>query len=213
MSMTNYDSFSIFSPEGVVKPFSYLTKAVEQGSLTLSLTNGTFGLIISQKNLKKVYKITPKSLFTFSGITNDGFEIIDYLINKSINEKVLKDREIDPLLVFEEFCYHSNLRTMMSSRRPFGVSGLLLCICDGLRLALFQNGVKECYAMSVGERAQSANTILEKEFEKSLGEEELIRVGIKALKNAFNEIKKEEVEMWGMNEKDGAFEIDVGKYF
>ncbi|KAM0676868.1 Proteasome subunit alpha type-6 [Binucleata daphniae] len=212
MALSDYNYFSTFSPDGTLKPLSHLRKSHTLGTTALAITSPSFGLIIAQKQTKKVFKISDNSLFTFSGITNDGLHLVNYLINKQVEANILKNRNIN-LQSFDDFLYDAGMRLMMNGSRPFGVKGLYISYTD--KLTLFEidsEGVNECKAMSIGERGQSARTVLEKEVHDNMSEEEVINVGIKAIKNALTDITKESVEMYGIKES-GCYEIDVSQYF
>ncbi|TBU02340.1 subunit of 20S proteasome [Hamiltosporidium magnivora] len=225
-SITDYNYVSVFTPEGKVKPLDYIKKTVELGNVSIALKNNECGVMIGYKGQlndisyynKKVYKINDSSLFTFSGITNDGLEIVDYLIRKSVSEEVIRDRNISHLSVFDDLCVEASFRTMYSGTRLYGVSGLLMTQSEGIRLIEFEptGRIREAHAMSIGNRSQSARTILESEV-NSLNEldlEGLIRVGIAALKNAHPEsgaLNQENVDIFCL--KDGkTFSVEAEKY-
>lgn len=73
--------------------------------------------------------------------------------------------------------------------------------------------VNVCYAMSIGSRAQSARTILEREYKEGMSIEDMVRVGIKAMKNAVSELKKEDIMIWGVGKENDAYEISADGYF
>lgn len=212
MALSDYTYFSTFSPDGTLKPLSYLKKSYILGTTALAITSQDFGLIIAQNQTKKVFKISDKSLFTFSGITNDGLHLVDYLISKHVEANVLKNRDIN-IESFDDYLYESTMRLMMNASRPFGVKGLYLSYTDKINLyEIDSEGVSECKAMSIGERGQSARTILEKDYKDNMTEEEIISVGVKAIKNALRDATKENIEMHAVT-KTGCYEINAGQYF
>ncbi|KAM0685793.1 Proteasome subunit alpha 1 [Conglomerata obtusa] len=215
MIVNDYDNFALFTPEGVVKPIAHLTKAAELGTLTLAISTQNTGIIIAYKQAQKIFKISPTTLYTFAGITNDGLDMVDYLVKMSVSEQVLKDRELDPNTCFENISYRAGLRVMMNASRPYGVAGLLMGLCNGVKLVeISPSGyVSECRAMSVGERAQSARTVLEREVKDEMEVEEMVKIGIMAIRNANSDVKQEDIEIFGLNSERGIFEINAEEYF
>ena len=86
----------------------------------------------------------------------------------------------------------SQVKTCHPAKRPFGV-GLLVASIDETGTHLFETcpsaNYYEYYAMAIGARCQSAKTYLEKNFDsfKSLGWEDLVVHGLKALKASAQE--------------------------
>lgn len=220
-SYTDYNYVSLFNPEGKVKPIENIIKSVELGTNAIAITSGDAGIILAHSPStstafpqNKIFRISPKTLFTFSGITNDGLFMVDYLINKTINEHVYKNRNINTR-VFDDLSHTASLRTMYYSNRPLGVGGLLLVAGENIELLEFMPTgiVNVCYAMSIGSRAQSARTILEREYKEGMSIEDMVRVGIKAMKNAVSELKKEDIMIWGVGKENDAYEISADGYF
>lgn len=219
-STTNYNYVHIYTPEGKVNPISNIIKSVELGTIAIAITSKEAGIILAHSPgtataypQNKIFKISPKTLFTFSGITNDGLFMVDYLINKTINEHVYKNRDINEE-VFDELSYSASFRTICFSSRPLGVGGLLLVAGESVELLEFMptGVVNSCYAMSIGNRSQSAKTVLEREYKDGMSMNEMVCLGIKAMKNAINDLKKEDVMIWGVGKENEAYEISADRY-
>lgn len=218
---TNYNYVNLYSSDGKVKPIENILKSVELGTTAIAITSKDAGIILAHSPStqiaypqNKIFKISPKTLFTFSGITNDGLYMVDYLINKTINEHVYKNRNINSR-VFDDLSSSASLRTMYYSNRPLGVGGLLLVAGESMELLEFMPTgiVNVCYAMSIGTRAQSARTILEREYQEGMSVEDMVRMGIKAMKNAVNDLKEENIMIWGVGKENDAYEISVNGYY
>ncbi|CAD26077.2 20S PROTEASOME ALPHA SUBUNIT (C2) [Encephalitozoon cuniculi GB-M1] len=223
-SQARYNMFKIFNPEGCVKQLDFIRQTTELGGTAVGLKNRSVGVLIAHNERrsrladiqKKVFSIDRKSLFTFSGITNDGLQIVDYLIDKSVREEVIKGRAIHFLDVFEDLLRDVFERTILDGRRLYGVSGLYMTEYDGIRLVEFnpKGHVREVKGMGIGCRAQSSRTVLEaycEEYEK-MGVEELVRIGIMALKNAHPEddaLTGENVEIWILEAGKAVYNIDA----
>lgn len=227
-TITNYDNVSLYTPDGKVKPLSYVLRSVELGTITLAITNNKLGIIIAylgpkSKNMvpiQKIYKINKNTLFTFAGITNDGLEIVNYLHEQSLKENILKDRFIDPIYVFDNLSARAGLRTLYGADRMFGVGGLLLTYNNGVRVVQFEptGNVLEVKAMSIGNRSQAARTILENNIENidQMDINEMVQFGLTALRNAHadNEtITDETVEIWMLNGDNEVQKLDNSEFF
>ncbi|KAG5859075.1 proteasome subunit [Encephalitozoon hellem] len=226
-SQARYNMFKIFNPEGSVKQLDFIQQTTELGNTVVGLRNKNVGILIAHNEKrskladtqKKVFSIDKRSLFTFSGITNDGQQIVDYLIDKSVREEVIKGRPTHFLDVFEDLLRDAFERTIVDGRRLYGVSGLYMTEYEGIRLVEFnpRGYVKEVKGMSIGCRSQSSRTVLEaycEEYEK-MGVEELARVGIMALKNAHPEdgvLTNENVEIWALEVGKDVYNIDAGMF-
>lgn len=182
---------------------------------TNSNTNET-NISSNRIDVNKIFKIDNHSIFTFSGITNDGLLLVDYLINKSINENIIYNMDITED-VFEEIGFQAGLRTMAARERPFGVGGLMLNYNkerDEVCLTEFKptGEVFRCYGASVGRRSQGAITILERDY-GDLDFDGIVELGIRAMRNALSELEKDDIEIWGVDSEKGIFKVDKDKYF
>lgn len=193
----DYDSELLFNPEGRIKQLEFIKKTTELGNTTVALCNSGCGVLIAYvpkrsklaEGQQKVFEINEKTLFTFSGITNDGLSIVRYLKAQSVFENVIKDRDLHHIACFDSLCFDAALRTINSSKRLYGVAGVLLTDHNGVRLVEFEPAgyAREVIGISIGSKSQSCRTILEDKYEliKDASEEELIKIGLKALRNAY----------------------------
>lgn len=226
-SQARYNMFKIFNPEGCVKQLDFIQQTTELGSTVVGLQNKGAGVLIAHNEKrskladvqKKVFPVDRRSLFTFSGITNDGLRIVDYLIDKSVKEEVIKGRTTHFLDVFEDLLRDTFERTVIDGRRLYGVSGLYMTEYDGIRLVEFnpKGYAREVSGMSIGSRGQSSRTVLEaycSEYER-MSIEELVKTGIMALKNAHPEdgvLTRENVEIWILEAGKAVYNIDAERF-
>lgn len=209
-TMSNYDDVSVFTPEGKVKPLDYIRSTVELGNTTVALSNGSTGVIIVHTGpvvsnafpTQKLFKISDFAAFAFSGMTNDGLEIVKYLVDEVIWHETYKNQPVHHLQLFENLSFDAAYRTVTSNKRLYGAGGVLMIRSDGVKLVEFEpTGIVQVVkALSIGSRSQSAKTILENHvdtFEK-MNKDELIKVGLEALKNAHPDecLCRENVEIW-----------------
>ncbi|KAM0680961.1 Proteasome subunit alpha type-6 [Glugoides intestinalis] len=193
----DYDSELLFNPEGRIKQLEFIKKTTELGNTTVALCNASCGVLIAYvpkrsklaEGQQKVFEVNEKTLFTFSGITNDGLSIVRYLKAQSVFENVIKDRDLHHISCFDSLCLDAALRTIDSSKRLYGVAGILLTDHNGVRLVEFEptGYAREVIGISIGSKSQSCRTILEDKHEliRDANEEDLIKIGLKALRNAY----------------------------
>ncbi|ELA41088.1 uncharacterized protein VICG_01881 [Vittaforma corneae ATCC 50505] len=223
----DYDSELLFNPEGRIKQLEFIKKTTELGNTTVALCNSRVGVLIAHvpKRTKlaepqqKVFEINNKTLFTFSGITNDGLSIVRYLKNQSVFENVIKDRDLHHLYCFDSLCFDAALRTIYSSDRLYGVAGILMTDFNGIKVVEFEpvGYVREVIGASIGNKSQSCRTILEDEADaiKNGQEKDLISLGLRALKNAYPDpdeqaLKQEDIYIYVMEENKGIRIVDSG---
>lgn len=211
-----YELQDTFTPEGKVKVLDHIKNSVELGNTTIALGNKKCGILLAYTGKKsnlthkqpKIFKISEKAIFSFAGITNDGYEIVKYLSDRSVWEEIYKGREIHPIKVFDDLCQVANFRTMGLTDRMFGCGGILLSnYKNEIVITEFEpsGNVQLVHAVSVGIRSQSAKTILENYFSflESVDKNTLIRIALEALKNAHSdeELSHENVEIWCLEDK------------
>lgn len=223
----NYDSYLLYNPEGKIKQLEYIRKTTELGNTSVVLGNRRIGVLIAHtpprsklaERQQKVFEINKSTLFTFSGITNDGLSIVHYLKSNSVFENVIKDRPLHHLACFESLCFDASLRTLTGSNRMYGVAGILVTDFEGIRIVEFEptGHVREVIGSSIGNKSQSCRTILEDEHQKIAGasEEELVTIGLRALKNAYPDpddtpLKPEDISIYVIESGKEVKTVDSG---
>ncbi|MCA9750431.1 MAG: hypothetical protein KC414_15075 [Romboutsia sp.] len=225
----DYNSYLIFNPEGKIKQLEYIKNSADLGNTCLALCNDKYGVMIAHVPLRsklaesqdKIFKINENSLFSFAGITNDGLEIVNYLRRSSLEEDVIKDRSIHYVHSFYDLCVDAANRTLVSSSRLYGVSGMLLMDYEGIKLVEFvpTGLISVAVGVSIGNRSQSCKTILENEcenFSKTTADE-LINIGIRALYNANPDpaegsLKSQDVQIYLVESGKGITKVDSSLY-
>lgn len=215
----DYSNYLVFDPEGKIKQLDYAKKTSELGNISIALCNRNFGVLITHtpnrsklaEKQQKVFEINSKTLFTFSGITNDGLSIVRYLKNQSVFEDVIKDRSLHHLSCFDKLCTDAAMQTLSGNNRIYGVMGILMTDYEGIRITEFEptGYVREVVGSCIGSNSQSCRTILEDEFDiiNSATLNDLISLGIRALKNAFLDPEENLLK----NEDIGVYAIETGK--
>lgn len=227
-SQTDYTNYIIYNPEGKIKQLEFINNTVQLGSTVVALKNNKCGVFVTFNEKrskfalqqKKIFSIDERSLFSFSGITNDGTKIVKYLKNSTVFENIRKGRKIHPIHVFDDLCYSACIRTLTNGNRLYGVQGLLLTDYDGISLVLFdpKGSAQEVKGMSIGSRSQSCRTILEDECDnfENYNINQLIDLGIKALRNAYPEpgvLNSDNVDIWILETSNSPNRVNSQDYF
>ena len=220
-----YQSVSIFSPNGQVNTLNHIQNATLLGNTVVDGGNDNLGIVIAwkgvtksrnhsrtlQKPVRKIFK-SDNLLFTFSGITNDGNQLLENIQNTRVRELVWKNRDN---LDLQAFKIEAGWNSIMSGSRCRGVAGLLMSFlekdgapvmvdlenctesechkCTALQIMELQptGNIRKVHATAIGSRAQSCKTILEG-FEgitnlNNTSEEEILALLIRSIKNAHGE--------------------------
>lgn len=234
---TDYDNFIMFNPEGKVRQLEYIKRTTSLGNTCLALCNHDTGVLIAHvprrsklaEPQEKVFEINKDALFVFSGITNDGLSIVDYLNRAALSESVIKDRPIHYKEVFRSLCLDAAWRTFTDSARLYGVAGILMIDAGhseagaetGIKIVEFDPTgiVREAKGVSIGYRSQSCRTILEDFYEKfeDASVEELICIGLKSLANAHPDpeedtLKADDVYIYVIETGNGHRKEETSKY-
>ena len=141
---------------------------------------------------EKVFDIDDHLGMVFSGLTADARYICKFMRNESLNYWYAHGSQHPVERMVNKLSKKSQAKTCHPSKRPFGV-GLLLAGVDETGTHLFETcpsaNFYEYTAMAIGAKCQSAKTYLEKNFEnfKSLGRDDLIKHGVKALRASAQE--------------------------
>lgn len=157
-----------------------------------------------------------------AGLTADGRHLCKYMRNECLNYWYTHESKHPTERMIIKISKKSQVKTNHPAKRPFGV-GLLVGGVDEIGTHLFETDPSANYfeytAMAIGARSQSAKTYLEKNFEgfKTLGWEELVRHGLKALKASAQETELTEhnvsVGVVGKNHKFRLLTLDELKAY
>lgn len=223
MNTSQYNHMQTFSPDGKVKPLEYINNATGLGTTVIAMSGSDYAVIICHTPFdelsyptQKVFKIAKNILYTFAGITNDGLEILYYLTMQATIENINKNRDIDPIKVFGSLSCQAALRTVYSYRRPFGAGGLLLHVSENSEISIVEfkptGEIKRSKATALGNRAHSAISILDSEYDEKMSFDDMVKVGIKAIKNSNKDVKREFLEIWVVGVNKEAEKIDLSEY-
>lgn len=225
----DYDSHLMFNPEGHIKQLEFISRTTQLGNTCVALCNGEAGVFIVHvprvsplaEPQDKVFKISDTSLFAFSGITNDGLGIVEYLKASTLQEEMQMDRQVHYLDVFRDLNVDAAYKSFSGGSRLYGVAGQFMIDSDGIKLVEWDpTGLAlEAIGSAIGHRCQSCRTVLEDSYDQIVSSslEQLIRLGIRALSNAHPDpsegtLKAEDVYIYTMERGRGHGTVSARDY-
>eukprot|EP00761_Pharyngomonas_kirbyi_P012488 gb/GECH01012515.1/.p1 GENE.gb/GECH01012515.1/~~gb/GECH01012515.1/.p1 ORF type:complete len:249 (+),score=54.91 gb/GECH01012515.1/:1-747(+) len=196
MFRNHYDTdVTTWSPAGRLYQVEYAMEAVKQGSATVGLKSDNFVVLASLKRAphaelssyqRKIFRIDSHIGIAIAGLTADARVLSRYMINQALNHRYIYDSSLPVNRLVTAVADKSQVRTQAGIKRPFGV-GMLVAGYDDNGPHLYETCPSGNFyswkAISIGARAQSAKTYLERNFEnfKGASESQLIHHALKAL--------------------------------
>ena len=226
-----YDrAITIFSPDGKLYQVEYASEAVRRGWTTIGLKSDKGAVLIAEKkritplidvkSLEKILIIDTHIGATFAGYGADGRVLIDYARQYAMRHRFIYDEPVDVELVVRAICDLKQLYTQHAGVRPFGVS-LIFAGVDRKGVSLFKTETNALYfgyyAVAIGSGEQAVTEYLEKNYKHGLDVDELIVLGLKALRTATEEaLTPDGVEIGVVSIKDKVFrkltEKEIAEY-
>lgn len=206
-----YDrALTIFSPDGKLYQVEYAAEAVRRGWTSLGVKSEYGVVLIAERrkvaplhdviSLEKVFIIDTHVGATFSGLGHDGRVLIDYARLIAVRHRLTFDEQIDVELLARTICDIKQLYTQQGGVRPFGVSIIFGGIDKDGKIELIKTEPSGLYfkyhATVAGSGEQAALSYIEKHYSNKMAIEELIILGLRALRAALGEpltIEKVEV--------------------
>jgi proteasome alpha subunit len=205
-----YDrALTIFSPDGKLYQVEYAAEAVRRGWTSLGIKSEYGVVLIAERrkisplhdvlNLEKVFIIDSHIGATFSGLGHDGRVLIDYARLIAIRNRLTFDEPIDVELLARIICDIKQAYTQQGGVRPFGVS-IIFGGIDRKGVELIKTEPSGLYfkyfGVAAGSGEQTVSSYLEKHYNPKMSVEELIILGLRALRAAIEEpLKVERVEI------------------
>lgn len=205
-----YDrALTIFSPDGKLYQVEYAAEAVRRGWTSLGVKSEYGVVLIAERrkvsplhdvlNLEKIFVVDKHIGVTFSGLGHDGRVLIDYARLLAIRHRLTFDELIDVELVARLVCDIKQAYTQQGGVRPFGVS-LIFGGVDRKGIELIKTEPSglyfRYYGVAAGAGEQTAVSYLEKHYDGKMSVDELIILGLRALRAALEEpLRVERVEV------------------
>ncbi|ESZ91227.1 putative proteasome component Pre5 [Sclerotinia borealis F-4128] len=208
MFRNNYDNDSVtFSPQGRIFQVEYASEAVKQGSVVVGIVSKTHAVLVALKRnaeelssyQKKVIAIDEHLGLALAGLASDARVLSNFMKNQALSSRLTYDRAIPLERLVASIGDRAQSNTQHYGKRPYGV-GLLVAGVDetGPHLFEFQPSgmTHEMVACAIGARSQMARTYLERHLEEfaECGREELVKHGLRALKESLAQDKELTVE-------------------
>ncbi|KAL0467257.1 nucleophile aminohydrolase [Neurospora intermedia] len=198
MFRNNYDNDSVtFSPQGRIFQVEYAAEAVKQGSVVVGIASKTHAVLVAIKRnaeelssyQKKLFPIDEHVGIAIAGLTSDARVLSNFMKQQSLGHRLMYGRNMPVRTLVDMIGSKAQINTQHYGKRPYGVGLLVAGVDDhGPHLFEFQPSgmTEEMVAFAIGARSQMARTYLEKNLEAfaDCGREELIRHGLKALKES-----------------------------
>ncbi|EFQ27855.1 proteasome A-type and B-type [Colletotrichum graminicola] len=232
MFRNNYDNDSVtFSPQGRIFQIEYAAEAVKQGSVVVGIASKTHAVLVAIKRnaeelssyQKKIFPVDEHTGIAIAGLTSDARVLSNFMKQQCLGHRMTYGRSMPLRTLVDMIGEKAQINTQVYGKRPYGV-GLLVAGVDerGPHLFEFQPSgmTEEMVAFAIGARSQMARTYLERNIDafESCSREELVRHGLKALKESLVQDRELTVEntsvgVVGFTEKDGLKEIQPFKLF
>ncbi|KAF7865950.1 hypothetical protein EAF04_006114 [Stromatinia cepivora] len=231
MFRNNYDNDSVtFSPQGRIFQVEYASEAVKQGSVVVGIVSKTHAVLVALKRnaeelssyQKKVIAIDEHVGLALAGLASDARVLSNFMKNQTLASRLTYDRAIPIERLVASIGDRAQTNTQHYGKRPYGV-GLLVAGVDetGPHLFEFQPSgmTQEMNACAIGARSQMARTYLERHLEEfaGCGREELVKHGLRALKESLAQDKELTVENTSVGvvglKPEGAKRIEAFKLF
>lgn len=171
---------SVFSPDGRLLQVEYAKTAVSKGALTLGIVCKDGVVLMADRRLgskllikdsvRKVLKIDDHVIFTASGLISDARLLVKKTRIKAQQHRLVYGNKIDIDSLIKYVADIEQLYTQYGGIRPFGISVLLAGVDSKPRLYLSEpSGIYFGYlAKAIGNKAEEANKMLEKEYKEGL---------------------------------------------
>jgi len=227
MFRNQYDNdISTWSPQGRIHQIEYALEAVKQGSASVGLRSKKYVVLLALKRSsgelasyqKKLIRIDDHMGVAIAGLTSDARVLSNFMRTEAMKSKMLYDRPLPLQRIVAAIGDKAQVNTQLYGRRPYGV-GLLVCGYDETGPHLYEcapsGNFFEYYAMSIGARAQSAKTYLEKYYSEfdDCDLDTLVKHGLCALRDTLQQDKELNVNNTsiGIVGRDHKFETVEGE--
>ncbi|MEK6982166.1 MAG: archaeal proteasome endopeptidase complex subunit alpha [Candidatus Micrarchaeota archaeon] len=225
-----YDrAITVFSPDGRLFQVEYAKEAVKRGATAIGLVakdgvalvafKSIHSKLVMPESLKKVFDVDTHIAFTASGLIADARRLVDGARVDAQRHRITYNEPASIESIAKGVCDLLQVYTQYGGIRPFGVSLLIAGVDDQPRLYEAEpSGAMTAYkADSIGAGKKEVDAILEKSYKDTMTLEEVVVLGVDALKKTQEEkISPENVEISIIDTKTKKFSCltdkEVAKY-
>ncbi len=217
--MMGYDrAITMFSPDGRLLQVEYAKKTIKQGSTAIGIRCKDGVLFVADKrivddlivveSIEKTFMIDNHIAATAAGILSDARVLVQRAQLTAQQHRITYDHPVDVLTVVKDVSDLKQITTQSGGYRPFGVS-LLIGGVDDTGIRLFETDPTgiffEYKATSIGEGEAVVDEILHKEYRESLTIKDGLRLAIKALSKAIEDLDAKRLDCAYIDAKTKTF--------
>ena len=172
---------------------------------------------------KKIIPLDEHFGLALAGLASDARVLSNFMKRQALASKMTYGRPIPVERIVSQIGDRAQTSTQILDKRPYGVGFLVAGVDEtGPHLFEFQPSgmTQEMVACAIGARSQMARTYLERHLEEfaGAGREELIKHGLKALKESLSQDKELTIEntsvgITGLAPKGGKKKIESFKLY
>ncbi len=225
-----YDrAITVFSPDGRLFQVEYAKEAVKRGATAIGIVGkdcvaliahkSTYSKLMIPESLKKVFDVDTHIAFTASGLIADARKLVDTGRVEAQKHRLTYNEPAQVESIVRAMCDMMQVYTQYGGIRPFGVSLLIGGYDDKPRLyeAEPSGAMTGFKADSIGSGKKEVDELLEKGYKEDLTLEEVIVLGVNALKKTSEEkLQPENVEVSYIEGKGKKFVMltdkEIAKY-
>lgn len=196
-----YDrAITVFSPDGRLFQVEYAREAIKKGSTALGIRfkNGVVLIsdkksrsrLVEQNSMEKIQLIDDYVSTVTSGLVADARILIDLARISVQQEKITYGSLVNIENLVKRVADQMQQYTQYGGVRPYGVA-MIFAGFDSIGPRLFDcdpaGTINEYKAVAIGEYRNPVVEKLEKDYKEELSEAEAVKLGIKALKDSYED--------------------------
>jgi proteasome alpha subunit len=207
-----YDrSLTMFSPEGRLYQVEYALEAVKRGTLCIGLKSKAGAAIITRKKfsalmdpstIQKIFKMDDHIGCAIAGLHADSRILVDYARVQCQIHRLTYDEPVRIATITRRLADIKQAYTQHGGVRPFGSSLLIVGVDpDGSPRVMTTSPSGTFWAWegtTMGQNSDEARDKLAKELKQDMSLDEIIKLGIKLLKETTDEPFEDENIQVGM---------------
>jgi len=217
-----YDrSLTMFSPEGRLYQVEYALEAVKRGTLCIGLKSNAGAAIITRKKytklmdpdtIQKIFKMDEHIGTAIAGLHADSRILVDYARVQCQVHRLTYDEPVRIQTITRRLADIKQAYTQHGGVRPFGSSLLIVGVDpDGVPriMTTSPSGTYWAWtATTMGQNADEARDKISKELKPTMTLKEIVKLGIKILKETSEEeVDNDTIQVGLVSVEDQKFKI------
>jgi proteasome alpha subunit len=217
-----YDrSLTMFSPEGRLYQVEYALEAVKRGTLCIGLKSNAGAAIITRKKytnlmdpgtIQKIFKMDDHIGCAIAGLHADSRILVDYARVQCQIHRLTYDEPVRVASITRRLADIKQAYTQHGGVRPFGSSLLIVGVDpDGIPRVMTTSPSGTFWAWegtTMGQNSDEARDKLAKELKQTMSLDEIVKVGIKILKETSEEeFPAKDIQIGLIDAKEKLFRI------